>query len=724
MTDTNLSASKPPRSRRKAPTAAIATKILHHHDKPKSKVTNRRSSSNPHRVSISSSVLYEENTLSPIIIPANSNQTMGVTKHTHKPNFLMKSSYFHDTRSLTPTTRAYGRKTHSSPICEYFDNSFMVKQYKYENGFDNYGSKLTKVNEESPFEEDYVSEDERAVGVCHEDEEDDDDQNGLRDYLQKGEFFVNSSFNNDKEGNETTCASNCNSNGQFEFMNNIKSIRTDSGGPTIYKHMNNESTYRHEQTDEDKASTVEEDKGHFNVNVLNYKGLNTMTKVNHNINSNISVNNNFLLNYNNYPLSHLPTQTRYNNHNIQQQQLYNYHLQQQIHLSSLSYKPNSHLTQYPYPQEPLYFQQPSFQGYPLRPQPLSKHNIKKITNQNYTTLSNASLASQAHIISKYQSGSRFLQQKLADDPSLADNLFFPHILTYIQDLSTDQHGSLFIQKFISYLSEDKLLQFISLLSPSFTLISTSIHGSKLIESTLIGLLTSDKLYHSFIQLVLPNFQLLLHETNSSKIIMKLLQSTNTSMTQLRIQLQSSLMDLFVKEIPILATNKKGCKLLKECFDSFSHDKVIRIVKCIEKNITAIITNQHGNYIIQSVLEMKTAETKKCVFESVRNNLVLFATQKYSSNVIEKCIDANDEIGHTLTKQVLTGDTFERLLLNNFGNYVAQKVLMKVDDDIKNILLNKVILCIPQLQQLPFGQRLLTKLLQQYPKLNTIILHSN
>jgi hypothetical protein len=184
------------------------------------------------------------------------------------------------------------------------------------------------------------------------------------------------------------------------------------------------------------------------------------------------------------------------------------------------------------------------------------------------------------------------------------------------------------------------------------------------------------------------------------------------------------MDLFIKEIQMLAINKKGCKLLKDCFDSFSNDNVIKIVKCIEKNITTIITNQYGNYIIQSILEMKNKEIKKSVFDLVRNNLILFATQKYSSNVIEKCIDNNDDVGCALMKQILIGDTFERLLLNNFGNYVAQKVLMKVNDDVKDMLLNKVILCVPQLKQLPFGQKLLAKLLQQYPKLNIIMLQSN
>ena len=740
MTDINHSTTKPPRSRRKAPTAAVATKILHHHhDKSKSKTTNRRSSSNPHKESISSFALYEEDTSSPIINNNNSTQTTAGSKRNHKPNFLMKSSYFRDTRSLTPTTRAYGRKTHSSPICEYFDNAFIMKQYKY----DNYEGNLHKVNEESPFEEDYISEDEGGVGVCHEEEENEDDENGLigGDYLQKGEFFVSNTFNNDKEGNEIKYVNNSNNNnnnnnGQFEFMNNIKSIINKDNGSSMYSMQNQmytEGMHNNKQINENKTSNIREDKRQFDVNVLNYKGFNNMTNVN-NINNNINQNNinthnAFLLNYNNYPLSHLQSHPHYNNPTIQQQQqqLYNYHLQQQqIQLSSYSHKPNNHIPQYSLPQEQLYYQQPPLQAYQITPPPLSKHNIKKITNQNYTTLSNSSLASQAHIISKYQSGSRFLQQKLVDDPSLAESLFFPHIMTYIQDLSTDQYGSLFIQKFISCLSEDKLFQFISLLSPSFTLISTDQYGSKLIESTLIGLLTTDKLYHSFIKLILPHFQLLLHETNSSKIIMKLLQSNNNDnrMTHMQIQLQSSLMDLFIKEIPMLAINKKGCKLLKDCFDSFSNDNVIKIVKCIEKNITTIITNQYGNYIIQSILEMKNKEIKKSVFDLVRNNLILFATQKYSSNVIEKCIDNNDDVGCALMKQILIGDTFERLLLNNFGNYVAQKVLMKVNDDVKDMLLNKVILCVPQLKQLPFGQKLLAKLLQQYPKLNIIMLQSN
>lgn len=788
MSDIIPTSNKPPRSRRKAPTAAVGANILYRHDKSKSKNTKRRSFSNPHKVSISTSALYDDTIKSPTPLnpPISSTDTAKIAlNYQRKPNFLMKSSYFYDTRSLTPTTRAYGRKTHSSPICEYFDNSHMLKQNHFDNnnetflrfvGRNNAYTNLNKVEFDCIFEDsDSFSEEEGGVIMQHEaeEEEDDEDDDIPHDYLHKGEFFIQQPQTQQQQQDTSTTSS------QFDFMNNIKSIRKDSGGsiysngiaPTTNTGNSNATTStanvnvnKQQQQGYNMGNqcinnssineSVDNDNNSINNNgsMINYnmfqKGNNDFICNNNNNNNNNNTsssvsssntnNNHFYKQYQPTPTPQMyanntntinPMYYNYNNqqqssqmnHLQQQQQLYNYRIHQQHqqqHINTFTHKQQQQTPspnpQYHLPQQSLPYTHPNSLN-----NPLSRMNIKKITNQNYTTLSNDALARQAHIIARYQSGSRFLQQKLDDNPLLVETLFYPHILSFIQELSTDQYGYLYIKKLITYLSEDKLLQLIAILFPNFPFISTNQYGSLLLES-IIDLLKTDKLFHAFIKIVLPNLSLLFHDHNGSKVIHKLLLLDPS--TQIQKQLQHSILDRLIIEIPVLTSSKKGCHFLKNCIDAFKYDKLFPIIKSIEMNLTSIITNQYGNYVIQSVLEMKDVSIKQGVFEIVKQNLAFLANQKYSSNVIEKCLDNNEYIANAFMKQILQGDTFERMLLGNFGNYVAQKVLAKADDNVKEVLFSKIVMCIPQLQQLPFGQKLLSKLLVQYPKLGLMMLN--
>ena len=81
------------------------------------------------------------------------------------------------------------------------------------------------------------------------------------------------------------------------------------------------------------------------------------------------------------------------------------------------------------------------------------------------------------------------------------------------------------------------------------------------------------------------------------------------------------------------------------------------------------------------------------------------------------IPENSESIRTLNKE-----TFEQMLLDNFGNYVIQRGINSATDEKRNQIFNMLVPLIPQLQKKPFGQKLLSKLFIQYPKLAMIMLN--
>jgi hypothetical protein len=104
-------------------------------------------------------------------------------------------------------------------------------------------------------------------------------------------------------------------------------------------------------------------------------------------------------------------------------------------------------------------------------------------------------------------------------------------------------------------------------------------------------------------------------------------------------------------------------------------------------------------------------------------LIYFSNQKYSSNVVENCLD-NKNWGKLIIEKICDHNTFNCIFLNEYGNYVIQKVLSLADENQKNILFNYIIQASKQLQSLPFGQKLISKLLLNYPKLSMYLIGMN
>ena len=63
-----------------------------------------------------------------------------------------------------------------------------------------------------------------------------------------------------------------------------------------------------------------------------------------------------------------------------------------------------------------------------------------------------------------------------------------------------------------------------------------------------------------------------------------------------------------------------------------------------------------------------------------------------------------------------------MLLDNFGNYVVQKAINKTEGETQDKFLKMIVEVVHNLEKVNFGQKLLSKLLIQYPKLKLFMLN--
>ena len=338
-------------------------------------------------------------------------------------------------------------------------------------------------------------------------------------------------------------------------------------------------------------------------------------------------------------------------------------------------------------------------------------SINKIINQNYNCLSDEELAKNARIIAKYQSGCRYLQMKIDEHPELVQSLFFPNILSYIQDLSCDQYGIFFMKKIICHLNEEKLLQLFAIILPVVSLIGKNKYGNKILQD-LIDYLKSDILISAFIKIIYPHIISFINDSYGVLIIEKLLNIKSSLIQDIHKKIYLNIIEI--------ATNKNGCYFLKKYFETTSNINIENVIINIEKTLNIIITDQYGNYIIQSILNFKNNKLKEKILNSIILNLNFYSKQKFSSNVVEICLE-NDLVKNTIINEIMKEGNFKDLIFDKYGNYVIQKAISSVDDNTRIKMFNILIPLIPKLKKYTFGQKLLSKLIFKYPNLSIYML---
>jgi len=141
-------------------------------------------------------------------------------------------------------------------------------------------------------------------------------------------------------------------------------------------------------------------------------------------------------------------------------------------------------------------------------------------------------------------------------------------------------------------------------------------------------------------------------------------------------------------------------------------------------------------LVQNVLKLENEERNERIFGEIAKDFIRLSQLKFSSNVIEKCLDAKQlEASEAHIDKIFKG-TFpcddqqliaqfgfrtqrskdlksrvdfivQKLIYNQFGNYVLQKALSVIsDENLRKEILLTIMSLSPSLMQLKHGQKVL------------------
>jgi hypothetical protein len=162
---------------------------------------------------------------------------------------------------------------------------------------------------------------------------------------------------------------------------------------------------------------------------------------------------------------------------------------------------------------------------------------------------------------------------------------------------------------------------------------------------------------------------------------------------------------------VVGTHRHGCCVLQRCIDHATGAQKAKLVSHVIQNAYSLVQDPFGNYVVQYILDLSIPDFTRPLCSGFAGRIVELSKQKFSSNVMEKCIRVADmDIKRGLIEEfVIAGSEMEKLLRDNFANYVVQTALEHGDQENKDRLWDVIIPIMGNIRSTPCGRRLASKL---------------
>ncbi len=364
------------------------------------------------------------------------------------------------------------------------------------------------------------------------------------------------------------------------------------------------------------------------------------------------------------------------------------------------------------------YQQPGYGGYQQYSQSMqtvsgaarhSENNRAMVQNRKtqaddfYNQANVSDIVGQIYTLCKDQHGCRFLQKKLEEHNQQDIQLIFDEVKEHFTELMMDPFGNYLCQRLLEYANEEQRTALISIATPDMTRIALNQHGTRALQR-MIEYISTPEQTQLIIDALDSDVVQLIQDLNGNHVIQKCLNHLSPADAQF-------IFDAVSGACVIVGTHRHGCCVLQRCVDHAVGLQKGALVTSIIADAFALVQDPFGNYVVQYILDLSEPCFTEPLCHSFAGKVVYLSKQKFSSNVIEKCIRcASPETKRMLIQEILPTQELEKLLRDNYANYVVQTALDSADDELKGMMFDNLRSIIPSIRHTPHGRRLQTKLI--------------
>eukprot|EP00456_Euglypha_rotunda_P081310 TRINITY_DN7929_c0_g1_i16.p1 TRINITY_DN7929_c0_g1~~TRINITY_DN7929_c0_g1_i16.p1 ORF type:complete len:663 (-),score=71.59 TRINITY_DN7929_c0_g1_i16:16-1899(-) len=338
-------------------------------------------------------------------------------------------------------------------------------------------------------------------------------------------------------------------------------------------------------------------------------------------------------------------------------------------------------------------------------------------------------------LARSQVGSRFLQRKLSEHDPTYFNTVFAAVYPHLAELMVDLFGNYLCQKLIEFANEEQRYSMLIIVAPHVVAISCDRQGTRAFQK-MVESAKSERERRLVIQSLAGTAPIKNKKNKTSASQSKLLQlirDPNGShvihaiLDHFPMELLGSIFDVAFKSARQLGVDQHGLCVLKKCMTLADPETFVGFSVKLLEHVLDFVNNQYGNYLIQHVIERANgfggmsalqpggqvtkqgqkplplepevldSKTKalyqQCtdqLHRGLKGHYPRLSQQKFSSNVVEKCLRVGDaSLRSAIISELMEEGTISALLQDSFGNYVMQNVLYVANEEQKRLLIQRI-----------------------------------
>eukprot|EP00979_Chaetoceros_neogracilis_P005134 scaffold896_cov233-Chaetoceros_neogracile.AAC.4 len=286
-------------------------------------------------------------------------------------------------------------------------------------------------------------------------------------------------------------------------------------------------------------------------------------------------------------------------------------------------------------------------------------------------------------LSRDQVGCRLLQQALDEEGDSAATAILTEGLSFWGEAMVDPFGNYLFQKILEKITRPERILLIKTVSPRLVNASLNLHGTrsvqKVVELCAIDETNDDKSKKGsqssketaaeiLTKALTPAAARLCIDSHGNHVIQRIL-------LKLPYQYSQFVFEAVANSVGDVARHRHGCCVIQRCLDSQPSAARSNLVNKIVEKSLELMQDAYGNYVVQYVLDVCSDEDVHAVCESVVGKVSLLAIQKFSSNVMEKCLErCTDKVRESYLEELSDQERIRELMMDPFGNYVIQRAL--------------------------------------------------
>lgn len=332
----------------------------------------------------------------------------------------------------------------------------------------------------------------------------------------------------------------------------------------------------------------------------------------------------------------------------------------------------------------------------------SRSNRRNDDSSLYGGATLESLSDNILSLCKDQNGCRFLQRKLEENNPASVKLIFTKVYPHISELMIDPFGNYLVQKLLEFVDEEQRTVLVKHACLQLNTIALNQHGTRALQK-MIQTINTKKQSQMIVNALGGKVVALMKDLNGNHVIQRCLNEFSGSGCQF-------IYDAVARNCTEIAKHKHGCCVFQRCIDHATMAQRTQLVGVITKNVLELVQDQFGNYVVQYVLDLGCAEHNQPLIEQFFGHICTLSVQKFSSNVIEKCLRITDGPTQTrIIEELMRSNSLERLLCDSYANYVIQTALTCAQEPVKSQLIENVRPIIPAIRSTPYGRRIQSKI---------------